>query len=139
MSSDKRPIVVFDTNMLLLMADGVAVLDHIEEELETKPRCVVIKPVYDEICRIASSSNSVLLRKRALLALKLVNEFCEVVDYKLLNHEDVDSAIVRFALENNAIVASNDRELRKKLRKLGIPEAYFREESKRVKVDGYYK
>jgi len=46
---------------------------------------------------------------------------------------------VRYALETGAIVATNDRILRRKLRELGVPEAYFREEGRRVKVEGYYK
>ncbi len=124
--------------MAMLMASGVPVLDHIEEELEARPRFVVIRPVYEELVKIANSVTGTA-RKQALFALELVNKFCEVVDYELLSGEDVDDAIVRYALETGAIVATNDRILRRKLRELGVPEAYFREEGRRVKVEGYYK
>lgn len=137
-STSKRPIVLLDTNMLMLMASGVPVLEHIEEELETKPRFVVIKPVYEELVRIVNTSKG-LVRKHAQLALEFVNRFCEVVDYDLREAESVDDAIVNYAIENKAIVATNDKALRKRLRELGIPEAYFREESRRIKVEGYYK
>jgi len=127
---------VLDTNMLMLAASGVPVLEHIEEELETKPEFIVLKPVYDELVRIAMRSGGIAA-KRALFALKLVEQFCKIIDYTSKPGENVDDAIVNFALQNNAIVATNDRELRKRLRLLGIPEAYFREEARRVKVEGY--
>ncbi len=127
---------MLDTNMLMLAASGVPVLEHIEEELETKPEFIVLKPVYDELVRIAMRSGGIAA-KRALFALKLVEQFCKIIDYTSKPGENVDDAIVNFALQNNAIVATNDRELRKRLRLLGIPEAYFREEARRVKVEGY--
>lgn len=138
MSTSRSPIVVLDTNMVMLMASGVPVLDHIEEELEAKPRFVVIRPVYEELVKIANSTTGTT-RKQALFALELINRFCDVIDYELRDNETVDNAIVRYALEKGAIVATNDRALRKKLREHGIPEAYFREEGRRVKVEGYYK
>lgn len=135
---NKRPIVVLDTNMLMLMASGIPVLEQIEEELETKPRFIILKPVYEELVKL-TSAEQVITRRRAILALNIVRNCCEVIVYELSQSERVDEAIIKFALENRAIVATNDRELRAKLRKLGIPEAYFREEAKRIKIEGYYK
>ena len=134
----RKPILVFDTNILLLLANGIHVFEDIEEALETKPEYVIIKPVYRELSRLASDKNSLTGRK-ALLALETASKYCRIVDYELRENEKTDDAIVRFALENNAIVATNDKELRTRLRKLGIPEAYFREESRRIVVEGYYK
>jgi len=134
-STSRRPLVVLDTNMLMLAASGVRVFEQIEEELETKPDFVVLKPVYDELVKIATSYKSSTARK-ALLALRLAEQYCRIVEYTLRPGESVDDAIVNFALQHNAIVATNDRELRRKLRLHGIPEAYFREEARRVKVEG---
>lgn len=134
-STSRRPLVVLDTNMLMLAASGVRVFEQIEEELETKPDFVVLKPVYDELVKIATSYKSSTAR-RALLALRLAEQYCRIVEYALRPGESVDDAIVNFALQHNAIVATNDRELRRKLRLHGIPEAYFREEARRVKVEG---
>jgi rRNA-processing protein FCF1 len=119
----------------MLAASGVRVFEQIEEELETKPDFVVLKPVYDELVKIATSYKSSTAR-RALLALRLAEQYCRIVEYTLRPGESVDDAIVNFALQHNAIVATNDRELRRKLRLHGIPEAYFREEARRVKVEG---
>jgi len=134
-STSRRPLVVLDTNMLMLAASGVRVFEQIEEELETKPDFVVLKPVYDELVKMATSYKSSTARK-ALLALRLAEQYCRIVEYTLRPGESVDDAIVNFALQHNAIVATNDRELRRKLRLHGIPEAYFREEARRVKVEG---
>ncbi|MEM4762566.1 MAG: 30S processome protein Utp24 [Desulfurococcaceae archaeon] len=134
----RRPVVVLDTNMLMLIADGIPVLDHIREELEAEPRFIVIKPVYDELLKIAYSNNG-KIRKKALFAIEIAEKYCEITEYELRKNENVDDAILRFALENKAIVATNDKILRARLREAGIPEAYFREEARRVKVEGYYK
>jgi rRNA-processing protein FCF1 len=133
----QRPIVVLDTNMLLLMADGVPVLDNIREQLETEPLFVVIKPVYDELIRLLMEGES-KVRKKAKFALEIVNTFCTIVDYPRREGESVDDAIIRYAQENKAIVATSDRELRRKLRAHGIPSAYLREESMRVIVEHYF-
>ena len=135
-STSRRPLIVLDTNMLMLAASGIPVFEHIEEELETKPVFIVLKPVYDELVKIASTSKGVAA-KRALLALRLAEQFCIIVEYDIKPGESVDDAIINFAVQNHAIVATNDRELRRKLRLRGVAEAYFREEARRVKVEGY--
>jgi len=128
---------VLDTNMLMLAASGIPVFENIEEELAVKPEFIVLKPVYDELVNIANSSKGITAKK-ALFALKLVEKYCRIVDYSVESGESVDDAIIRFALQNHAIVATNDRELRRKLRIHGVPEAYFREEARRVKIEGLY-
>ncbi|MEM0326096.1 MAG: 30S processome protein Utp24 [Desulfurococcaceae archaeon] len=135
--STRKPIVVLDTNMLMLAASGVRVFEQIEEQLETKPRFVVLSPVLNELIKLSRTSAQ-SLRKQALLALELVRMFCEIVDYGNVETSSVDELIIRYAVENKAIVATNDRELRARLRAIGIPEAYFREESRRVVVEGYF-
>lgn len=135
--STRKPIVVLDTNMLMLAASGVRVFEQIEEQLETRPRFVVLSPVLNELIKLSRTSAQ-SLRKQALLALELVRMFCEIVDYGNVETSSVDELIIRYAVENKAIVATNDRELRARLRAIGIPEAYFREESRRVVVEGYF-
>jgi rRNA-processing protein FCF1 len=134
-SQNKGITVLLDTNMLLIMANGIPVLEQIEEKLLTKPRYIVIKPVYDELVRIADSEKPSISR-RARLALEIVNRYCEIVDYAVNPGETVDDAILRYASENNAVVATNDKELRRRLRSRGLPEIYLREESWRIDVEG---
>lgn len=138
MSTSKPPIVVLDTNMLMLAADGIRVFDDIESQLETKPRYIVLKAVYDELVSL-TRSGPLSIRRKAQLALELVRMFCEIANYEDPNAKDVDELILKYASLNKAIVASCDKELRNKARKIGLPEAYLREESKRVIVEGYFK
>ncbi|ACL11672.1 PIN domain-containing protein [Desulfurococcus amylolyticus] len=135
MSQNKGITVLLDTNMLLMMANGIPVLEQIEEKLLTKPRYIVIKPVYDELVRIVDSEKPSISR-RARLALEIVNRYCEIVDYAVNPGETVDDAILRYASENNVVVATNDKELRRRLRSRGLPEIYLREESWRIDVEG---
>jgi len=134
-SQSRRITVLLDTNMLLLMARGVRVLELIEEKMLTKPRYIVITPVYNELVKIASSGKPSLSRM-ARLALDIVSKYCELVEYPVKPGEKVDDAILRYALENNVVVATSDRELRRRLREHGLPEIYLREESWRIEVEG---
>lgn len=137
MSRNREPIkVVFDTNMLLLISEGVQVFSQIEEELETRPVYIVITPVLEELQRLASSGPP-LLSKKARFAIEIAKKYCAIVDYPLREGESVDDCLVRFAIEHNAIVATNDKELRRKLRERGLPEIYLREESMRLEFEGY--
>ncbi|ADV65632.1 PIN domain-containing protein [Desulfurococcus mucosus] len=135
MSQSRGVAVLLDTNMLLLMAEGIPLMDQIEEKLLAKPRYIVITPVLNELAKLASTGKPSVSR-RARLALEIISRFCEVVEYQLKPGEKVDDAIVRYALENEAIVATSDRELRRRLREHGLPEIYLREESWRIDVEG---
>lgn len=136
--SHKRepPKVALDTNMLLLIGEGVQVFSQIEEALEARPVYVVITPVIEELHKLASSGPP-LLSKRARFALEIARNHCVIIDYPLVEGESVDDCLVRFAIEHNAIVATNDKELRRKLRERGLPEIYLREESMRLEFEGY--
>ncbi|MCD6593847.1 hypothetical protein J7L00_07205 [Candidatus Bathyarchaeota archaeon] len=67
-------------------------------------------------------------------ALKLA-EKCEVLEVKKEASEEYDDVILRVASQLRIPVATNDTELKRKLRKLGLPIIYLREKSKLV-VEG---
>lgn len=123
---------MLDTNMLMLLAEGVNVFEQIEEKLCTKPDYVVLKPVYMELVKLAESGKPSICRK-ARMALEIIPRYCRIVDYE---NGSVDELLIKYALENNAAVATNDRELRRKLRERSIPEIYLREESMRIEIEG---
>lgn len=134
--NDRRVRVVLDTNFIMLIAENPDVLNQIEDKLLLKPEYVVLKQVLEELISLAQSKGVNTARK-AKFALEIVNRFCTIVDY-VNEIKDADEAIIKYALENKAIVATNDRELRRKLRLFGIPEIYLREESMRIDVEGVY-
>ncbi len=135
----KRKIrILLDTNMLLTIADGINIFEQIEDILETKPEYIVIKPVLIELQKLASTAPP-SIRRKARFALKIVEQFCKVIDDELFSKmvdAKVDDLIVEFALKHGIAVATNDKELRRKLREKGIPEIYLREESMRVDIEG---
>ena len=133
MGSGKRVRVVLDTSILLLVYDMVPVLEQVEDLLETRPECIVPRQVVDELNRIAVSKD-VHRSKAAKLALQLVKLYCKVVD---INAKNADEAIINLVVNDPfAIAVTADRGLRKRLRKLGKPNIYYRRSMHGLMMDG---
>jgi len=73
-------------------------------------------------------------RKQASLALKLA-EKCSRINIEKSVEETNDDVILRVAAEWKSPVATNDRELRKKLRAKNIPVIFLRNKS-RLELEG---
>lgn len=134
-SLPRKPIILLDTNMLLLIADGINVFEQIEEKILSKPIYIVLKPVIEELEKLIKKGPP-SLRRKARFALEIARRFCKIIDIETKPGEKVDNILIRYALENNAAVATNDRELRRKLRDIGIPEIYLREEGMIIEIEG---
>lgn len=74
------------------------------------------------------------MRQYASLALKLA-EKCRVVRVEQGFEETHDDVIVRVAKDWGCPVATNDRELRKRLRIISVPVVYLRQKS-HLEVEG---
>ena len=125
-SSRRRIPVVLDTNFLLIPGQHrVDIFSELDRVLEFNYRPVTLTGVVEELREIAESEEAGRRdRIAAKIALKLLDRV-EVVEYG--KGLDVDEAIVRYALENGAVVCTLDKELRKRLRKLGVRVVYLRE------------
>ncbi len=130
----KRPCIVLDTNMLMTIARGINVFEQIEDIIDTKPDYIVLTPIIKELEKLAKT-NKPSISKPARLALEIARMYCKVINIEIKNMS-TDDLILYYAKENKCGVATNDRELRKKLRKEGIPEIYLREEKMMVNVEG---
>ncbi len=130
----RRIGVLLDTNILLLIGDGVDVFSQIEELLLTKPTYYVIKPVIEELEKL-SRSRKPSLRRKARLALELARRLCVVIEPPRIL-PSVDDMIAETALIHGLIVATSDRGLRRKLREKGVPEIYYREEKHMLEAAG---
>ena len=131
-----RPTVVLDTNMLMLLHQGVDVIGALEEALNTKPRYVVPDLVVEELERIAERG-SPKERRAARFAMSVIERLgLDVVRVERRPGESVDDALARYAKEHGYIVATSDRELRRKLRRMGVLDAYYRESENRVELGG---
>jgi len=131
----KRPVILLDTNMLLLIANGINVFDQIEEKLETRPIYIVLKPVIRELEKLAKKPQP-SISKKAKFALEIAKKYCKIIEVETVPGEKVDDVILRYASEHGVAVATNDKELRKRLRTHGIPEIYLREEGMIIEVEG---
>ena len=74
------------------------------------------------------------MRRQASLALKFA-EKCRVVQVEKDLKETYDDVIVRVAAEWRCPVATNDRELRRRLRNFGIPVIFLRQK-RRLELEG---
>ena len=76
-------------------------------------------------------SDSPKERKEALFALKLA-EKCRIIPVEKSVGETYDDVIVRVAAEWKSPVATNDRELRRRLRTLGLPVIFLRQKRRLI-------
>ena len=113
--------VILDSNFLFIPSQlGLDIFEAIPDVLCRRVELVIPSPVYEEVRKVAGR-----MRGPGRLALELA-ERCEVVQVELRPGEDVDDLITRLALEWGCPVATNDAELRRRLRRLGIPVIYLR-------------
>ena len=128
--------VVIDSNFLMLFPIFRGdVLEELDKTIGMKTEKIVLRPIYEELRRISLEDN-LKTRKQAKTALKLLEkEVCRFVDVELKPSETVDELIVRAAKMWKCFVATNDRELRKKLIKSGVPVVYLRQRN-RLEVIG---
>jgi len=125
--------VVIDTNMLMLAHEGIDIFTQISELLSTKCTFIVLEQVVKELNRIIEFGKP-KEKKAAIYALKLIKKYCKVVDYQKQGVNRVDDLIIDYALSHKCYIASNDKELRRRARELGIPEIYFREEKRMLEA-----
>lgn len=119
-----RVIVVFDSNMFLMAVQKpFNVFEEVSRVLNLAYRPVVLSAVKSELDYLATSG-SPKERRESRLALELVKR-CEIVDFDF--SDDADNAIIEFARRRRrVVVATNDIELRRSLRKLGVPVIFMR-------------
>jgi rRNA-processing protein FCF1 len=127
--------VILDSNFLFVpLQFKIDIFEGITNLLNQRFEPVILSPIYRELQKMAEKS-SPKLRKQASLALKLA-EKCSIVDVEKREEETNDDVIVRVAAQwDRCPVATNDRELRKKLRNINVPVIYLRQKS-RFELEG---
>jgi rRNA-processing protein FCF1 len=105
----------------------VDIIEELEKKVNRKVEVVIPRPVLEELQK-ASTSKS---RKKAKLvkeALKIANT-AKVLDVNPKLNESVDDIIVRLAIDYNYAVATNDSDLKNRLRRNNVPVIYLRQKS----------
>jgi len=125
--------VILDSNFLMAPFQfHVDVFEELEYLLQKKIDFIVPSAVKLELTTISSRGGEGAAE--ASLALQLASR-CRVVDVTLQPNETVDDAILKAAQKLTAVVATNDIELRKRLRDINVPVVYLRDKSK-LEVEG---
>ncbi|BES82619.1 PIN domain-containing protein [Pyrodictium abyssi] len=127
--------VVYDTSILMLLYEGVPVFEESASLLLSKPECIVPRQVQDELKKLAETAGSIHRRKAARLALEAIRKMgCRIVD---VDADSTDDAIIAIVVSDpEAIVATADNELRRRLREIGLPNIYYRRSRHGLMLEG---
>ncbi|KPV62592.1 MAG: Ribonuclease VapC9 [Candidatus Bathyarchaeota archaeon BA2] len=126
--------VIFDSNFLFVPSQfRLDIFEELTNLLNQRFEPVLFSPTYMELLKIAEKG-SPKMRKQASLALKLA-EKCRLIQVEKSLDETHDDVIVRVASEWRWPVATNDRELRKKLRNKSVPVIFLRQR-RRLELEG---
>jgi len=118
--------VILDSNFLMIPSQfRIDIFSELRRTLNRRVQIIVLSPVRDELRRISLRGNPKTI-KQAERALKIIDDV-EVVDIKHNPGESVDDLIIRVAKEWNCPVATNDGELRKRLKDIGVSVIYLRQ------------
>ena len=125
--------VILDSNFLMIPFQfNLDVFQEIEFLLQKKVDFIVPSAVKSELTALSTRGGEGAAE--ASLALQLASR-CRVVEVTLDANETVDDAIVKASQKLGAVVATNDIELKNRLKLLKVPVVYLRDKSK-LEVDG---
>jgi len=126
--------VILDSNFLFIPSQfKIDIFEQLQTLLNQRFEPVLLSSTHQELRTIAERG-SPTRRRQASFALKLA-EKCRVVNIEKKAGETNDDVILRVAAEWRSPVATNDRELRRKLRSLDIPVIFLRGKS-RLELEG---
>lgn len=126
--------VIFDSNFFFVpLQVKIDIFSEMMNLLNQKYEPIMLSTTLRELRRIAEKG-APKLRKQAAVALKLA-EKCRVFDVKKSTDETNDDVVVRIAVQWRSPVATNDRELRRRLREQNLPVVFLRGEN-RLELEG---
>jgi len=126
--------VILDSNFLFVPAQfKIDVFEELMKLLNQRFEPILLSATYQELQTMAEKG-SPSRRKQASLALKLA-EKCHLVNVEKSAGETNDDVILRIAAEWKSPVATNDQELRRRLRAKDIPVIFLRGKS-RLELEG---
>ena len=128
--------VVVDTNFLLMMAQGVIAPSSLNDAINASYELVTTDAVVKELETMSKREG--LLAREAGFALKLLERLG--VQVLRVKADSADESILTLARElvqsgDRVVVATNDKNLRRSVRRLGVPTLYLREEGLRLEID----
>jgi len=128
--------VVVDTNFLLMMVQGVIAPSSLNDAINASYELITTDAVVKEL--EAMSKGGDLLAREAGFALKLLERLgVQVLRVKAGSADESILALTKELVQNGdrVVVATNDKNLRRSVRRLGVPTLYLREEGLRLEID----
>ncbi|HOP08697.1 MAG TPA: hypothetical protein PK718_04740 [Candidatus Methanofastidiosa archaeon] len=116
-SRNELPIIV-DTNFIISSLKFGISLDGIGDLVHRRHRVLIPDNVRRELENLVLSGKDEAIRRTAI---RLSHNYGSIALEGM-----VDNSIIEYSKENKAVVATNDRELRKKLRDNGVTVIYIR-------------
>ncbi len=131
-----KRIALLDTNTLIYIAEGIIPLSRLLEETGY-PKLATTSKVLEELKSLSQSPKLSLARK-ARLALALIERLgVDIMSVDAGNADDSIEAAARMLKTSGSyvVVATSDRSLRSRLRRIGVPTAYYRESRGGVELE----
>ena len=126
--------IILDSNFLLVPAQfKLDIFEGIMNLLNQNYEPIVLSTTMDEL-RGIMRRGAPKLRKQAEMAMKLA-EKCHLALVDRKPRETNDDVIIRVAKQMKCLVATNDSELKKRLRNISVPVVYVRQKS-RLELEG---
>lgn len=120
--------VILDTNFLFIpLKFKVDIFSELERLYGIKPTCLITQATLRELEFLKIDANPSFLKE--ILFAERIAQKCKIVEIQMKNGEKVDEHILRYAQETHFSVATNDSELKKKLRKKGISIIYLKQKT----------
>ena len=134
-NSKKEQIkVILDANFFFVPSQfNLDIFEELPKLLNQRFEPILLSSTHKELQGLAES-RSPKKQNQAQLALSLAEKCCPVPIEKA-SDETYDDVVVRVAAVWKCPVATNDRELRKRLRSIGVPVIFLRQKH-RLAVEG---
>ena len=130
----KKLKIILDSNALFVpLQFRIDVFNELERLLNRRFELILLSAVKREL-EILAEKGAPKMRRNACCALRFA-ERCRLVEVDAEPSAPVDDVVVEAAKAWDAVVFTNDKQLRKRLRDISVPVIYVRQKS-RLEIDG---
>jgi rRNA-processing protein FCF1 len=120
--------VILDTNFLFIpLKFKVDIFSELQRLYGAMPNCIITSATQKELEYLKIGAKPSLLKE--IRFAERLSQRCQIIDIDSEPNEKVDDLILRYAKETGYPVATNDAELRGKLRKRGLSLIYLRQKT----------
>jgi rRNA-processing protein FCF1 len=137
-SEQVNPKVMLDSNIIIMLGQGIITLPMFYDILEQKVEMITTSSVVEELKKIADLNKNKKIYKEINFGLSIIN----TGKIQIINTTEIDAddSIFHASLElknkgETVYVATNDKELRSRLRIVGIPTIYYRNSKSILEVE----